>query len=122
MTTATAIQTILVVDDDDAASTKVADILNADGYRVARVPNGREALDYLSNCPAPDLIVLDMASLDSWRLLTKYVKENASIPILMTSCSPRATGQWAVAAGAAGVLRKPVDGQELLNRVRGYLG
>lgn len=58
---------VLVVDDDDAIRTFVADALAGVGYRVAEASDGLHALARLDVDP-PDLVLLDMRmpNLDGW--------------------------------------------------------
>ena len=59
MMTETAMQRILVVDDDPTISDVVARYLRGDGYDVAVALDGQAALDQAAES-YPDLVVLDL--------------------------------------------------------------
>ena len=48
---------ILIVEDDEDVREAMLAFLEMKGYSVASAGNGREALDYLRDAPAPDLII-----------------------------------------------------------------
>ena len=50
---------ILVVEDEDAIAAFVATALEREGYAVAWVRTGREALSHVQNS-VPDLVLLDL--------------------------------------------------------------
>ena len=50
---------ILVVEDEDAIAAFVATALEREGYTVARVRTGREALSHVQSS-VPDLVLLDL--------------------------------------------------------------
>ena len=61
---------ILVVDDDPDIRDSLREVLEDEGYDVASVGNGREALDYLKQAsPRPWVILLDlmMPVMDGWQ-------------------------------------------------------
>src|SRR3954452_124940 len=59
--------TILVVEDDDATRTFLADNLTADGHEVLVADCARDALRLLET-KFPDLVLLDVALPDVWGL------------------------------------------------------
>jgi CheY-like chemotaxis protein len=123
MTTAS-VKTILVVEDGDVARARLGTVLSAAGYRVALVPNAAEALDYLRDYPAPDLIILDMLTkgMDGWRFLKERDVRWASIPVIITTTLSIASEEWARSLGAVAALRKPIDMEFLVEQVGKYLG
>src|SRR5437867_8644043 len=66
-------KTILVVDDDPITCEGLAAVLRPEGYSVVKSLSGKEARDYLSTEPAPDLILLDMMMPrhDGWQFLNQ---------------------------------------------------
>jgi CheY-like chemotaxis protein len=52
--------TVLVVDDDPEVRELLRVALGSEGYQVATVPNGREALHYLRSSPDACIILLDL--------------------------------------------------------------
>jgi CheY-like chemotaxis protein len=113
--------TVLLVDDDLVEGDALSLILTDEGYAVVRAANGREALGYLDEHPAPDLILLDMVMpvMDGWRFLTelKGTPQRTS-PVLVITSTLVIGREWAVDHECVGWLRKPVEAEELLREVR----
>jgi CheY-like chemotaxis protein len=110
---------ILVVEDDDDAREAMVALLQMKGYRAVPAGNGREALDYLDQSPAPDLIILDlwMPVMDGWHFRSEQIKNPrlAHIPVIVvTALSDRAD------VDANEVIIKPVDVDRLLTSVGHY--
>lgn len=99
--------TILVVDDDPNFRSIMADVLGAEGCRVAQAGNGREALEILRSL-TPDLVLLDLSMpvMDGWELATimQHDPSFADIPVAVLS-SQLDSGL----ESQMRVLRKPVD-------------
>jgi two-component system, chemotaxis family, chemotaxis protein CheY len=112
--------TILIVEDNDICREEWTNILCTEGYEVVPLRHGQEALDYLQNNPAPDLILLDMLLpvLDGWHFLKRLPKP---VPIIITTGTVL-TREWAASYGCAGCLRKPIEAVDLLAEVRCCLG
>jgi len=108
---------ILVVDDDADIRSSLTEILGDEGYRVAGVRNGREALAYLQAQTRPSLILLDMMmpEMDGWRFRLEQQKspELAAIPVVILSAHGNVR-EAALALGAADYLRKPLRIESLL--------
>jgi CheY-like chemotaxis protein len=111
---------LLVVDDDDDSRLALATFLRRQGYGVVPAANGEEALCALRARPAPDLILLDMLMpvLDGWGFLGQLRQAGGQVPVLVTTGAEALTPEWAAAHGCAGLLRKPVGPEELLDEVR----
>jgi CheY-like chemotaxis protein len=124
MAPATALQTILVVEDDDVTRTGFGEVLSAHGYRVALAASGREALAYLRDYPQPDLIILNMfmPGMDGWHFLKERAFRWTAVPIIITTALGNANSGWAASLGVADVVRKPIDMKDLLRRVQKCLG
>jgi two-component system, chemotaxis family, chemotaxis protein CheY len=120
-TEAKAMTTILVVEDDAVTREGLAVLLCREGFAVATAANGQEALDYLRQNPAPDLILLDMLMpvLDGWHFLerVKRTKPAAAVPIVITTATIL-TRAWANDHGCAGFVRKPLELDALLEEIR----
>ena len=116
-------KTILVVEDDDISRAGFATVLSDHGYQVGLAANGQEALDYVQDHGAPDLIILDMLlpGLDGWHFLKRRDARTASAPVLIVTALGIASKQWATSLGAAGWLPKPVDLSNLLDKVGSML-
>ena len=110
---------ILVVEDDEDAREAMVALLQMKGYHVVPAGNGREALDYLDQAPAPDLIILDlwMPVMDGWQFRSEQTRNPrlAHIPVIVvTALSDRAD------VDANEVIIKPVDVDRLLTKVDQY--
>ena len=113
---------ILVVDDDDAIRTCVAELLRGEGYEVSSAVNGAEALDLLAAADGdgPDLILLDMNMpvVDGWAFAREYRRRpGRRAPILVMTAAPDAA-QRAAEIEAHAVLPKPFDIDHALETVR----
>jgi CheY-like chemotaxis protein len=116
---------ILVVEDDDAIRSLVAEVLEDDGYAVREATNGAEALEVLREA-RPDLIVLDlmMPVMDGWTFVNECRRMEwcGEVPILVTSAShdlPR-TAEQLRSMGVRTCLAKPFDVDGLLALVQRY--
>ena len=113
--------TVLVVEDDFDLRDALVPILEYEGHRVVSAANGREALDRLHAMPRPSLILLDLMmpvmSGEEFRAEQLRDPALASIPVVVVSAHPSAEEQ-AARIGAAAVLKKPFDVDELLEQVR----
>jgi signal transduction histidine kinase len=110
---------LLLVEDDGELRSSLAELLRSDGYDVVGAANGSEALEYLRQAPAPDLILLDlmMPVKDGWqfRIEQKRDPNISSIPVLAISAddTPKA-----VAIDAEMYLKKPFQYTTLLDAIR----
>jgi CheY-like chemotaxis protein len=112
---------ILVVDDDPDIRDSLREVLEDEGYDVACVGNGREALDHLkASSPRPCVILLDlmMPVMDGWqfRREQKLDPEIADIPLIVIT----ATGNRPVLIDAAELVMKPLDLRRLFEAVERY--
>jgi CheY-like chemotaxis protein len=110
---------ILVVEDDEDAREAMVALLQMKGYHAVPAGNGREALDYLDQAPAPDLIILDlwMPVMDGWQFRSEQVRNPrlAHIPVIVvTALADRAD------VDANEIIIKPVDVDHLLTTVDQY--
>ena len=112
---------ILVVDDDPDIRESLREVLEDEGYAVACVGNGREALDYLHREPRPRVILLDlmMPVMDGWQFRREQQRDPslAPIPVVVVS-GTRDAARSAAALGPATCLEKPVGFDELVEAVR----
>lgn len=121
--TPTAPARLLVADDDRAIRDSLQRVLTLEGYEVATVADGAQALESARAQPV-DLMVLDlmMPAVDGLTVCRVLRAEGERTPILMltarTETSDRVAG---LDAGADDYLPKPFDPAELLARVRALL-
>jgi len=102
---------ILVVDDNPAMATALADILEVKGFAVDTATSGAEALEILRKQPVDilltDVKMLGMNGLELYRETRKAYPR--IITIFMTAYSADELIQQGMAEGVKIVLSKPVD-------------
>jgi len=78
---------VLIVDDEPDYSETMEFWLLAKGYKVAAVPSGMAALDYLKNNPAPHIVFLDilMPGMDGIETLEELRKIYPRLPVIMVT-------------------------------------
>jgi adenylate cyclase len=113
---------ILVVDDQPDNVQLLSDLLTLHGYAVETALSGQAALDAIARA-VPDLVLLDvvMPRMSGLQVLQRLRADPrlAMLPIvLVTALDPERERVNGLQAGADDFLSKPVDGSELLARVR----
>lgn len=114
---------ILVADDDKNTRRLFRAILESAGYTVSLAENGREALDIIDRTHI-DLAVVDvmMPELDGYSLTKALRDADCNIPILMVSAKQLPDDKIrGFIAGTDDYMTKPVDGEELLFRIKALL-
>ena len=111
---------ILVVDDDADLRHALQDILRDEGYLVACVDNGRQALDVLQAGARPCVILLDikMPQMDGLTFRREQMQDPsiADIPVVFFTADSSGKGE-AEGLGVTFFLKKPVDLLQLLEMV-----
>ena len=111
--------TVLVVDDDPTIRSAVAELLDAEGYRIRIASNGQDALEQIEQ-EAPTLVVLDMRMpiLDglAFARAAAATKRGTKMKILVMTAAVDAS-QAARAIEADGFLDKPFSFSDLLSEV-----
>jgi len=115
-------QRVLVVDDDESLASLYSRLLKKAGYQVRVKNTGEEALKAAAEQP-PDVVVLDvmmpgMSGFDVCRTLKRDPTTRLIPVVLVTSLTGREEKLTGLNAGADDFIRKPVDQEELLVRVR----
>jgi DNA-binding response OmpR family regulator len=114
-------QQIMVVDDDPNSLDIVRTFLEAKGYTVVTAINGREALAMLETV-RPALMLLDvmMPGMDGWEV-ARVVKNHPSFGdvrvVMLTARSDYADKHEGLRAGADDYIVKPIQLEELAERV-----
>jgi CheY-like chemotaxis protein len=111
---------VLVVDDDPDILEAICDILEAEGYRIARARHGGEALTAV-DAQRPDVILLDlmMPVMDGVAFSQALRLRPAACDVPIVVISADGNPQRAAAVGAIGYLAKPFDIEALLAQVAG---
>ncbi len=113
--------TVLVVEDEPDTREMLRVALEADGYVVCVVGNGRDALKHLRSTAATCIIVLDLSlpGITGRRLREVQLQDRslAWIPVVVVSGGPEA-GRDARELGARSFVRKPVDVDQLRTALR----
>ena len=116
---------ILVVDDDLHIRTTVRGILEDEGWEVSVAADGAEALAQLQGGLRPRVILLDltMPGMDGIEFMARRSEDPAlaDIPVYLFSAT-RGAADKARSLGAAGLVPKPVQLDQLLAIVGQYGG
>lgn len=117
---------ILVVDDEDAVRSVIAEALRLDGFKVREAKGGQEALEQVILDP-PDLLVVDvlMPEMDGFTLCQKIraMPEPLNrLPIILLTALDTTLGrQVGQEVGADFYLTKPFSPRQLRQKVRQVL-
>jgi two-component system, NtrC family, response regulator AtoC len=107
---------ILVVDDEPSIRKYLQTLLEVDGFDVATVPSGKEALERIGAGERPDFIILDvlMPEIDGLETLRQLMQVDRTLNVIMLSCSNEVTTVVeAIRLGALDYLTKPFEKPEL---------
>jgi len=115
---------ILVVDDSPDNVFLIQTILEEEGYNISAAEDGTSALAQIEQAP-PDLILLDvmMPGMDGFEV-TRRIRQDTKlsfIPILLITAHDSPSVAQGLDIGADDFIRKPVEVDELLARVRSLL-
>lgn len=124
LTQSSKVDHILVVDDSPDNLFLVQTILEEEGYEITLAQDGQVALAQIDISP-PDLILLDvmMPEMDGFEV-TRRIRNNPNLPfmpILLITAFEGPSVVKGLDTGAADFIRKPVEVDELLARVRSLL-
>lgn len=113
--------TVFIVEDDADTREMLGRFLELEGFAVEMAANGEQALQQLSQGVQANVILLDlmMPVMDGWQFRQEQVRraELASIPVIVVSAAGR---ERIARIDADSYLSKPVDLEELLERVTRY--
>lgn len=115
---------ILIVDDIPDNIFLLQTFLESEGYQVDVAESGDVALAKIEADP-PDLVLLDvmMPEMNGYEV-TRRIRQNQQlpfIPVVLVTGYHFSTAAEGFEVGADGFIRKPVDFDELLDRVRTIL-
>ena len=117
---------ILIVDDEVDLVETIRFPLEMEGYTVLVSYNGEDALNQARR-ESPHLILLDLMlpKLDGYKVcrLLKFDEKFKHIPILMlTAKTQQKDKSMGMETGADEYITKPFDMEELMKKLRSYLG
>ncbi|MGF1587675.1 MAG: response regulator [Pleurocapsa sp.] len=108
---------ILIVDDSTDNLYLLQFILETQGYKVGLANSGEQALAQVKKLP-PDLILLDvmMPQMNGYEVVDRLRKDASlsSIPVFLVTADKYVSNHKAIAAGANGLIYKPIDIEQLL--------
>ena len=113
---------VLVIDDEPPIRKLLRMGLNTQGYQISEAPNGRTALELLTE--SPDLIILDLGlpDIQGLELLHMIRGRNDKVPIIVLSSRGDENAKVeALDLGADDYVTKPFGMDELLARMRAAL-
>ena len=117
---------ILIIDDVSSNLLLLQSILEADGYQVIPVDNGKEALEVLKESDNIRLILLDimMPDLNGYEFLDrKNEMLGKQIPVIIVSAKTDTESiQRAIEKGAYDYISKPFNTHNIINKIRSALG
>jgi FixJ family two-component response regulator len=112
--------TIHVVDDDDAVRRSLAFLLESASFRVRLHSSAVEALAVLDQLATGCMVVdYDMPGIGGLELLRSLRLQRVALPcIVITGKYAAGIREAAQAGGAAAVIEKPFDSEELIRAIR----
>ena len=114
---------VLVVEDDPELLHSLSEVLQSEGYGVARARHGLEALGRLRGGTRPSVILLDlmMPIMNGWQFRYEQRQDSdlAKIPVVVVSAKSdsRQHAEW---LEADGYISKPIDLNVLLGTLSQY--
>jgi two-component system KDP operon response regulator KdpE len=113
---------VLVVDDEPPIRKLLRMGLTTQGYEILEAPNGKAALELLSQGPALIILDLGLPDIQGHELLRIVRGRNDTVPIVVLSSRDDEVGKvQALDLGADDYLTKPFGMDELLARMRATL-
>jgi signal transduction histidine kinase/CheY-like chemotaxis protein len=117
---------VLVIDDDIRSAFALTSVLEQHEMKVVYAEDGREGLERLAQHANIDLVLLDMMmpEMDGYETARaiRALPRLADLPIIaLTAKAMKGDRDKAIAAGASDYIAKPVDVDELLSMMRGWL-
>ena len=113
---------VLVVDDDDRLRDLLKRYLGNNGYRVTTACSAAEARKHLTGMEFDIMIVDVMMPGESGTSLTKSLRINNNVPILLLTAMAESEDRiLGLESGADDYLTKPFEPRELLLRLAGIL-
>jgi CheY-like chemotaxis protein len=117
---------ILLVDDSATTLLMEQMVLRGQPYQIVTARNGREAIER-ADVEHPDLILLDvvmpeMNGFEACRRIRQHQSSSAVPIIMVTTSGEEQSVETGFQSGCSDYITKPINGAELLSKVRSYLG
>jgi two-component system KDP operon response regulator KdpE len=113
---------VLVIDDEPPIRKLLRMGLTTQGYEILEAPNGKTALEKLTEEPALIILDLGLPDIQGHELLRTIRARNEAVPIVVLSSRGDEAGKvQALDLGADDYLTKPFGMDELLARLRAAL-
>jgi len=115
---------VLIVEGDISIGMLIEHVLSNHGYKTTLLADGLEARNYIDEQPAPDLVLIDLASpfVPGYDLLEQIAMAGSGwedTPVILTSMkTSESEVVRGLEAGAADFITKPFRIDELVARVR----
>lgn len=118
---------ILMIEDDSVIAGLLKHTLERRGFSVAHAADGSRAFELLNEMPAPNLVLLDVVLpfVNGFEILQQIRSTNGweSVPVIMlTSKGQEQTVVRAFENGANDYIVKPFQMEELMARIRRFIG
>ena len=116
---------VLIVDDSPTEVHVLRGVLEKGGHQVSAADNAEEGIKQ-AKALKPDIILMDvvmpgMNGFQATRALSKD-PQTQHIPILIVTTKDQETDRvWGLRQGAKDYIAKPVDGDDLLNKIKSVL-
>ncbi len=118
------IHKILLVDDSKTELHFLSDLLTKRGFKVRTAENGADAMKRLAE-EKPDLILMDvvMPGQNGFQLTRAITRDPqfADVPVIMCTSKDQETDKvWGMRQGARDYVVKPVNPDELIEKIRAF--
>ena len=115
------VKRVLVVDDSPTERFFVVDLLSKHGFQVTTAENGEDGIAK-AKAEKPDLIIMDvvMPGLNGYQATRTLTRddETKGIPVIVCTSKGQETDKiWGLRQGAIDYLVKPLNPEELLQRI-----
>ena len=115
------LRVVLIDDDQDLRTLIKATLEFTAGWQVVTAANGAEGIEAVRE-QQPDVVVVDlmMPEMDGYEVC-RHLKQDpttAAIPLVLLTARRELDDEQISAAGAAGVVFKPFESDELASRIR----
>jgi twitching motility two-component system response regulator PilH len=117
------VKKILVVEDSPTERQVLNEMLTSKGYEVVLAANGDEGVAKAKS-EQPDLVIMDvvMPGVNGFQATRSITRDDSTkhIPVIICTTKGLETDKiWGMRQGALAYLVKPIDHQQLLERIAG---